>query len=279
MAKSSNPVEMVFNRIAHEHPAPALIQGYEIDEWPEGAIKTFTERGLLIQTRQARSVVCIGCESACHKPVILRREPGASDPSAFVVCDEAEGLGRIPVRLSRLDQFEGSLKSAATFAASVLELERPGPIQTDRVPLGRKRGRYGLRDVALAIKEKRVVLRIGQQERSLVDLMPWREQELAPDYKLLQRLANRKDRQPRQADAHHLLATSAGSTRRQLIVERDALIVKHGRRLSGRGKTLVQISEEIADMSFIRSLKPGLRPITPARIRRILTEKRRCGLW
>ncbi len=277
MSRSINPVQIVLERIALEHPAPALFCGSEIEEWPTHAIETMVGAGLLAKTNRAMSAICTGCEAQCHKPVIARRKPGTNALSAFIVCDEEADHGRISVRLSRLDQFQGSLATAARCVATAFKLgtREPRNVSGHFVPLGSRRGRNGPREVVLGVKNAQLRLSVGEHEQDLIDFATWAKGNLLVDHALLQRLANRKGHQIKEADAKRQTEKSARTNRKEILAERDREILRQTRRLKTASKTLTEVSEEIAAMSFLRSPRDGLRPITAARVRRIVTEGRR----
>jgi hypothetical protein len=232
--------------------------------------------GLLAKTNRAKSAICTGCEAQCHKPVILRRKPGANIPSAFIVCDEEPDHGRVPVRLSRLDQFNGSLATAACFAASALKLGiRELQCLSGQFVLGWRRGRNGPREVALCVKSARILLSVGEQEQDVTDFVYWANGDLSVDHDLLQRLANRKGRQTKGGYAKRDLEKSAKTNRKELLAHRDKEILRQAHRLKTASKTLTEVSAEIAAMPFIRSSRDVLRPVTAATVRRIVTEGRR----
>jgi hypothetical protein len=276
MSSSIDPVRMVLDRIALEHPEPACFCGYEIEEWPTRALETMVGAGLLTKTNRAKSAICTGCEALCHKPINLRHKPGEKEPSSFIVCDEEADLGRIPVRLSRLDRFQGSLAMAARFAASVLKL---GTLQlqspSGNFALGWRRGRNGLREVVLSIKNGRILLRVGRQEQDLIDFVYRADNKLSVDHALLQRLANRKARQTIETHGTRQIVNSARTDRKAQLAKRGKEILRQAQRLMTASKTLTQVSKEIAAMPFIQSPRDGLRPITAATVRRIVTEGRR----
>jgi hypothetical protein len=276
MSRSIDPVCIVLDRIAVEHPEPARFCGYEIEEWPEHAAETLIGVGLLVKTNRAKSAICTGCEAQCHKPVIVRRKPYAKEPNSFILCDEEADLGRIPVRLSRLDQYQVSLATAARFAASALKL---GTLQlqnpSEQLALGWLRSRNGPREVVLSVQRAGVRLLVGEQEHDLIDLICWGEGTLSVDHALLLRLANRKGRQTKNGHARRQIEKSVSIDRTELLARRDEEILRRARRLKTGSKTLTEVSREIAAMSFLRSPQNGLRPITAARVRRIVTHARR----
>src|SRR5690606_11309140 len=152
------------DRVAMEHPSPAYIAGSEIAEWPAGAESILVKLRLLVEPTRATSATCAGCELGCHQPLLMRSSPRPDPPVAYLLCDEEPDLGRISIRLEHLRRFRASLSTAAFFISSVLKLAEPTrSCSTDRPAAGMLRGRYGLRELALTVADRRVVMLVGSQ--------------------------------------------------------------------------------------------------------------------
>lgn len=269
MLPAANPIRMIIERVAAEHPAPAVFFGYEMDEWSTGAMEVLAEKGLIIESGRATSAVCTGCGIQCHKRVVVRRLPAGGEARAFIVCDEEPDHGRIPLRLEHLRSFQASFATVARLAADCLNLSDAELVgRQERFEFGTVRGRNGLREVSLVLRQQQIALLVGQQEKNLTDLLTWKENGVRFDKSQLKRMADRKLRPSKDLVARQ----SATPVRENIIAERDREIVKHGRRLKPHRKSWTVVSEEIARMPFILSPKEDLRPIKAPTVRRILTK-------
>jgi len=274
MARQYDPIHAVIERVGAEYPSPSTFFGYELDEWPEGTVRIMVSCGLLLETSRARAAVCNGCEYACHKLVNVRTKSEAQAPTGFIVCDEEPELGRIPVPMDRLRRFRAAIDTVGRTVAGCLELDPSRAVtERDRVVIGNIRGRYGLRELALEIRGHGLVLTVGTQARSLTDLLAWTQGRAVIDRREIARMANRKAR-----SAAHLAAASGGHVsaaaggRASSLSKRDLEILRHGKLLRAQGKSWPKVADEIAKLTFIKSPKDGLRPISAATVRRILTK-------
>jgi hypothetical protein len=269
MSPAANPIRIIIERVGAEHPAPAIFFGYETDEWPTGAMEVLAEKRFIIESGRATSAVCTGCGIQCHKDVVVRRLPAGGAGRAFIVCDEQPDHGRIPLRLEHLRRFQASFATVARLAADCLDLSDADLVsRPDHVQFGTVRGRNGLREVSLVLRQHRIALLVGQQEKNLTDLLTWKENGLRFDKSQLKRMADRKVRLSKGLVAGQL----ATPVREKIIAERDREIVKHGRRLKPHRKSWTVVSEEIARMPFISSPKEDLRPIKAPTVRRIIAK-------
>ena len=266
----TDPIRVILDRIAVEHPTPAVLVGYELVDWPSGALDTFLTKGLLVETTTATSAICNGCEAECIKPVVVRPLPGGIERRAFIVCDEPQDHGRIPVTLERLRRFQASMTTVARFARICFDLastEAAG--QPSSLSLGVERGRYGPRDVSLTLRSQQVLLVVGQQEQELAQLIVWTSNQLSVDQSQFKRLKNRKPL----SRAKPISADTSGASRHDAIAERDRAIEVLARKLRRQHKSWLAIAEEISRMPFVAAPKNGLRPIKADTVRRILARR------
>jgi hypothetical protein len=93
---------------------PEVFGADEIRQWPDGAHAALIAAGILQPMPPAQVIECDGCERNCFKPVHVRNRPDGQGAAAFIACDEPEDYGRIPVELSRLEQWQaiGTVKAA-----------------------------------------------------------------------------------------------------------------------------------------------------------------------
>jgi hypothetical protein len=82
----------------------ALMIGFdETRNWPDGTLGMLIKAGLIAPASPARTLVCDGCEEACVMQV--HTIPGR-DARAFIMCDKRDDIGRVPVALDRLQQWQ-----------------------------------------------------------------------------------------------------------------------------------------------------------------------------
>lgn len=124
---------------------PDVFSVDEVRQWPDGAHAALMAAGVLQRAEPAKVIECDGCERNCFKPVHVRTRPDGKRATAFITCDEPEDLGRIPVELARLEQWQSSGSVAAPAVAQALGCPIP-PELTERVP------RQAERDAAIRAK-------------------------------------------------------------------------------------------------------------------------------
>lgn len=105
----------------------------EVRQWPDGAHAALMAAGVLQRISPAHVIECDGCERNCFKPVHVRKRSDGQGAGAFVTCDEPEDFGRIPVELTRLEQWQAHGSVAVSVLAQALGCSIP-PELTERVP-------------------------------------------------------------------------------------------------------------------------------------------------
>ena len=265
----TDPLRMVFERVASAHPAAATFDGLETKDWPEGALGMLLSLRLLTETGRASSITCPGCEAECHKPVVVRPFRGSSIPRAFVTCDEEPDYGRVPVSMFHVARFQSSFVSTAQFASRYLELMSAEQITGGRILLGVAKGRHGPRDVALVMRDRRLVVTIGDQVESLCRLLSWSDVGPTLDRGLLCRLSNRKERREI-ANATKASSRNSKSSGAPPQSRRNQEILRCATQLKGSDANKTRIAEKIARMPFIAKPRNDLKRISAATVRRIL---------
>lgn len=89
-----------------------------IQDWPDGLLGALVDAGLLQPASPANSIECRGCACGCIKPVERMTGPPTR---AFILCDEEPALGRIPVELKRLQQWQASSDRFAQWLADQVD--------------------------------------------------------------------------------------------------------------------------------------------------------------
>lgn len=266
-----DPVLFLVDRIADVHPAPAYFAGFELEEWDDGAEGILVSQGVFIETTHARSARCGGCEFQCNKSVVVRLSKSTGLWAAYIECDEEPSHGRVPAELEQLRRYQASVRTLAQPILKCLKLAAAHVMEVGNgLQLGHINGRFGERNVDLVVRDRRVLLLVGDQEMDLGELMSLKGGKLAIDKISIKRLSNRKPRRPRREDVDDTEIQSPTRRQAQIRAERNRQIRQHGKRLRKAGRSWPQISEEIAGMLFIASPSNGLKAITAETIRRIL---------
>lgn len=124
----NDAVEALLARLAASHNGAAFFAPAELREWPKAAVSALKKSGLLTPAEPANSVTCDGCERQCHMPVESVKRADRS--AAFIVCDKPVNVGRVWVRLERLDRWQASGEAVAAFLAATLGIRRSPGVAT-----------------------------------------------------------------------------------------------------------------------------------------------------
>ena len=115
----------LLDRVAALQGAPVLIGADELAQWPSEIVAAMKGQKLIIKARPATSAICPGCEEECVMPV--HTIPARSgDPALFIFCDKRDDIGRVPLPIARLEQWQASGDSIADLLAGLLDLHRSG---------------------------------------------------------------------------------------------------------------------------------------------------------
>lgn len=79
------------------------------------------DAGLLQPAEPASALICDGCERNCLMPVNIAPATAAQPGRAFIVCDERDDIGRVPVDLARLRRWIFSLAVLADVPRNALK--------------------------------------------------------------------------------------------------------------------------------------------------------------
>lgn len=136
---------------------PVLIGWDAIVQWPEGLLKQFLTRGLVVKNVNTKSLICIGCEHHCTTDVLLTEDA----KRAFIVCDHPDmqdQMGRIQVPLERLQQWQVSAQQFANLIAAMLGLDAKPAYnkETASYKLGMLKGKDGRRWISLFARPLRL---------------------------------------------------------------------------------------------------------------------------
>ncbi len=95
----------------------------QIRQWPEGALEIFLNAGWIKPKEPAKSVVCPGCEENCFMPVHVSPTVNAKTIRAFVACDRRDDMGRIPIPLDYLKQWQITERQVAGWISQELGIK------------------------------------------------------------------------------------------------------------------------------------------------------------
>ncbi len=164
-----------------------------VQQWPDGALDTFLQLGLLSPAPAAQSIECDGCENHCFMDVITLPADDPALTRAFVVCDDAEMqnlMGRIKVPLERLQQWQGSVKQLAKVIAEMLGLKDKFTFSANQavINLGMVKGQNGRRNVTLNCAD--LSLEINQHSVPVAEVLFFEDKDLVVDLNRIDDLLN-----------------------------------------------------------------------------------------
>jgi hypothetical protein len=259
-------------RLEASHPESATFYADETDEWPEGIVPSLIKSGLLQETRRATALVCDGCNWSCDKPVIVRKLAVSGRTRAFIQCDEEPNLGRIQVPMERLRGYRLVLQMLDRFIQkAIAALGGPAACRSASSHLGLIKGRYGMRPIAIFIKDGRLTLSVGQQGKPLAELLLWSDGKVKLDLAALRRLANRKETTTKSADRYSPNRKEQRARMRHKA-SRDRRIFREASRLHALGHSWSAAAQTIAKMEFVAKEKGQRKSISASRVRRIICE-------
>lgn len=185
-------------RISAEQGAITL-DWHDVQQWPDNALQTIINAGLIKPTVKAQSIICPGCEYACFSEVVFY---GINQhKSAFIVCDEPEkqaDMGRIRVDKQQLKQWQTSIRHFANAIARLLNFD-PTQIKPTgaALKLGTLKGIHGRR--WLTVINKPLSIELNNAQILVDELLFFNGDELAIDKTRINELLNAKTKTPTKA--------------------------------------------------------------------------------
>jgi hypothetical protein len=262
---------IVLERIEAAFPEPAFFDALETESWPDGALRSLVDSRLLQRASRSTSVLCDGCELNCCKPIVVRISSTNRSVRAFVNCDEEPDLGRILVPLERLKRYRLTLAMLATFIRQALGISSPSFVEKSKsIRLGQIKGRYGFRQVWIQLDDERLKLRVGRQEGPIASLIRWEGGKICIDRAGTLRLANRKERVATPTSGNQPKGTKQRQRKRHKTA-RNGRILREAKRLRRGRISWIKISEQIAQMDFVKKGSGHSLPITASTVRRIIS--------
>src|ERR1700733_4629194 len=172
----------IFERLSRSDSGVEIFGADEAAEWPDGALNALSKAGLLRLAQPAMVIECDGCERNCVMQVYIRPGEDGRAARAFISCDKPEDMGRIPVELCRLKQWQ--ITSATLMDAVVRLLGFSKPPQAEGTcrswSLGLLEGKENIGTVTLSI-ENGITLAAGRQSIPLTHALTLDKRGLRAD--------------------------------------------------------------------------------------------------
>jgi hypothetical protein len=190
-------LEHIFNRLAYSETGQAIFSASESVEWPDGALDGLTEAGLLASAQPARVIECRGCEENCVMPVHVFPAEGARPARAYIACDKRDTVGRVPVDMAQLRQWQISGAMLAETMTRLFGFTKPPKedVAGMRWVLGLLQEGAPISVVRLST-EGGAWLVVAGQTVPLVQILTLHKRRLEADRSALQRFAESASRQP-----------------------------------------------------------------------------------
>ena len=267
-------VEALTVRIEVMHPAAAVFSNSEMLEWPKGVHNALVRQGLLTKIERADTVVCLGCDAQCMKPVVFRVDHADRSRRAFINCDEPADHGRIRVLPSQLQQFNITLHRLSVFVAGALGLAGATASGNDSTfRLGEAKGRNGPRNIFIRLKSGRLQFLAEAEHVDLVSVLQWASNAVTVDKTKVKRLLDRKQSSASMGRKYVPDRGKQAANRNATSVRDRQLRKLAVRMIEAEGLTTTMAAERISKMK-IAVTKNGQR-LSPGRVRRIITERAR----
>lgn len=172
--------------------ATVLVNDDELSLWPGVAVAAMKAQKLLVKARPASSAICPGCERDCVMPV--HTPPATGAPASFIVCDKRSDVNRVPVPISKLEQWQITGGLIADALARLLGLGQPTTQAADgrQWPIGVLKGKKHNSPVTLLAGDN-LTLSLAGHAVPLVDVLTFEENALALDKSALIRLVDQPE--------------------------------------------------------------------------------------
>jgi hypothetical protein len=180
----------LLERVGARQGAPVVVSDYELSEWPGAAVATMKSQSLIKKARPATSAVCPGCERECVMPVHVLPAK-VRDLEAFIVCNKRRDMYRVPVSVSRLEQWHATGDSVADLLANLLRLHRSGAHGGDaaRWEVGMLKGAKHSSHLVL-VADGALTLSLAGHSIPLADVLAFEGSTLKVDRRILNRLVD-----------------------------------------------------------------------------------------
>lgn len=165
-----------------------------VQQWPDGALGTMLEAGILTDAKPALSVECRECANRCFMDVYQLSGVDNKPDRAFIVCDDPEmqgQMGRIEIQLERLRQWKVTGLQLAKVIARLVGIEckaedRHGQLN---IRVGMVKGKNGRR--WLSLNKSPLDLEINDHYLPLEELLFFENGVLAMDLERIDQLLDK----------------------------------------------------------------------------------------
>jgi hypothetical protein len=151
----------------------------QVREWPKGALDLFQDAGLIKPKEAAKSVTCPGCEENCFMPLHVSPAIQGNPTQAFVVCQQRDDMGRIPISLELCQQWQITDNQLAQWIARQLDLKRKPKRdkESNNILIGDVQGKKKTGSLELSCTEP-VSLKASGNSLSLVQVIYLKDNQL-----------------------------------------------------------------------------------------------------
>ena len=179
-----------------------LIGWEQVRRWPEGAVEFFVKAGWVKPAPPASTVECPGCEDRCFEPVRVVQSGNGQRTRAYVACTHRDDMGRVPVPLTHLGQWQITDGQVARWVSGHLGLKaHPKRGKNNRnIELGTVRGTQRSGNVSLDFSEL-VRLKSADQSLPLIEAVSFEDGGLRLDQSAIVQLVDHAARR-RKADSY-----------------------------------------------------------------------------
>ena len=159
-----------------------LVIWEQVRRWPEGAVDVFIEAGWIKPAPPASTVECPGCEDRCFEPVHVVQSQDGQRTQAYVACIHRDDMGRMPIPLTHLGQWQITDVQVARWVSKQLGIKAdPKKGKKNRgIELGILQGKQRCGGVSLAFSES-VCLKSADQSLPLVEAVSFEDGGLRLD--------------------------------------------------------------------------------------------------
>lgn len=240
-------LEYIFNRLAKT--GEAMFSKDETQEWPTNIINILLQQEMIRKAQPAKIVECNGCEQNCIMPVHVFPTENSRPARAFIACDKREDIGRVPVDISRLEQWQITDELIAKKIARLLEF-LPPPQKTDKYwLLGNLKGRKNNSSVKLSF-DGGAFLEVSEQKILLLEILQFDSNNLIFKKNTLLKII---DKQPKKSSSKECSPTTTQRNLRKSKTQnqyKDWQKVYREIREKNPGMSNVWYSKQIAKMDI-----------------------------